>query len=78
LHTRVGTIELRIPKDREGRFQPSLFERCQRSEKALVLALVERYIQGVSTRKVLKVAQAALRRAGPGQPGQLCGREAGS
>jgi putative transposase len=31
LHTRMGTIELRIPKDREGRFQPSLFERYQRS-----------------------------------------------
>lgn len=54
LHTRVGTIELRIPKDREGRFQPSLFERYQRSEKAFVLALVEMYIQGVSTRKVQK------------------------
>ncbi|HET7229298.1 MAG TPA: IS256 family transposase [Longimicrobium sp.] len=61
LHTRVGTIELRIPKDREGRFQPSLFERYQRSEKAFVLALVEMYIQGVSTRKVQKVV------------GQLCG-----
>ncbi|HEY0151230.1 MAG TPA: IS256 family transposase [Longimicrobium sp.] len=61
LHTRVGTIELRIPKDRDGRFQPSLFERYQRSEKALVLALVEMYIQGVSTRKVQKVVE------------QLCG-----
>lgn len=61
LHTRVGTIELRIPKDREGRFQPSLFERYQRSEKAFVLALVEMYIQGVSTRKVQKVVE------------QLCG-----
>jgi transposase-like protein len=61
LHTRMGTIELRIPKDREGRFQPSLFERYQRSEKAFVLALVEMYIQGVSTRKVQKVVE------------QLCG-----
>jgi putative transposase len=61
LHTRVGTIELRIPKDREGRFQPELFERYQRSEKAFVLALVEMYIQGVSTRKVQKVVE------------QLCG-----
>jgi transposase-like protein len=61
LHTRVGTIELRIPKDREGRFQPSLFERYQRSEKAFVLAPVEMYIQGVSTRKVQKVVE------------QLCG-----
>lgn len=61
LHTRVGTIELRVPKDREGRFQPSLFERYQRSEKAFVLALIEMYIQGVSTRKVQKVVE------------QLCG-----
>jgi transposase-like protein len=61
LHTRVGTIELRIPKDREGRFQPSLFERYQRSEKAFVLALVEMYIPGVSARKVQKVVE------------QLCG-----
>jgi putative transposase len=55
LKTRVGTLELRIPKDREGRFQPSLFERYERSEKALVAALIEMYVQGVSTRKVSKV-----------------------
>jgi transposase-like protein len=61
LHTRMGTIELRIPKDREGHFQPSLFERYQRSEKAFVHALTEMYIQGVSTRKVQKVVE------------QLCG-----
>jgi putative transposase len=57
LRTRVGTLELRIPKDREGEFQPSLFARYQRSEKALVLALVEMYIQGVSTRKVTRVVE---------------------
>src|SRR5215216_3291330 len=57
LHTRVGTIELRIPKDREGRFQPALFERYQRSEKALVLGLVEMYIQRVSTRKVSRIVE---------------------
>lgn len=57
LKTRVGTIELRIPKDREGRFQPTLFARYQRSEQALVLALVEMYIAGVSTRKVSAVVE---------------------
>jgi putative transposase len=41
LKTRVGTLELRVPKDREGRFQPSLFERYERSEKALVAALIQ-------------------------------------
>ena len=33
--TRVGSIELRVPQDREGRFSTSVFERYQRSEKAL-------------------------------------------
>lgn len=55
--TRVGTLELRIPKDREGRFQPSLFERYQRSEKALVSALITMYVQGVSTRRVTKIVE---------------------
>jgi len=61
LKTRVGTIDLMVPKDREGRFQPSLFERYQRNEKALVMALVEMYVQGVSTRKVKAITE------------QLCG-----
>lgn len=55
--TRVGPIELRIPRDRAGRFQPSLFARYQRSEQALVLALTEMYIQGVSTRKVSAIVE---------------------
>ena len=41
LVTRVGTMELRVPQDRAGRFSTQLFERYQRSEKALVAALVE-------------------------------------
>jgi putative transposase len=57
LQTRVGSLELRIPKDREGRFQPSLFARYQRSERALVLALIEMYVQGVSTRKVTRIVE---------------------
>ena len=52
LVTRVGKIELRVPQDRQGRFSTELFERYQRSEKALMAALTEMYIQGVSTRKV--------------------------
>jgi putative transposase len=55
--TRVGTVELRIPRDRAGRFQPSLFARYQRSEQALVLALTEMYLQGVSTRKVSTIVE---------------------
>ena len=58
LRTRVGTLNLLVPKDREGRFQTSLFKRYQRSEKALVLALQEMYLQGVSTRKVTEITEA--------------------
>lgn len=57
LVTRVGKIELMVPQDREGRFSTAIFERYQRSEKALVSALIEMYVQGVSTRKVGEVAK---------------------
>lgn len=52
LHTRVGSFELHVCRDREGLFKTELFERYQRSEKALVLTFVDMYIHGVSTRKV--------------------------
>jgi putative transposase len=58
LVTRVGTLELRVPQDRAGRFSTELFERYQRSEKALVGTLAEMYVQGVSTRKVKAVTEA--------------------
>lgn len=57
LKTRVGRLELMVPKDREGRFRTELFERYQRSEKALMLAIVQMYVQGVSTRKVKKITE---------------------
>ena len=57
LVTRVGRLELRVPQDRDGRFSTVLFERYQRSEKALVSALSEMYVQGVSTRKVKKITE---------------------
>lgn len=57
LVTRVGTLELRVPQDREGLFSTRLFERYQRSEKALVGALAEMYVQGVSTRKVKAITE---------------------
>src|SRR5918999_3573107 len=63
LVTRVGTLELRVPQDRDGRFSTRLFERYQRSEKALVGALAEMYVQGVSTRKVKAITE------------ELCGHE---
>src|SRR5512139_982660 len=57
LVTRVGKLELRVPRDREGRFSTQLFERYSRSEKALVGALAEMYVQGVSTRKVKAITE---------------------
>src|SRR5215218_3814981 len=57
LVTRVGKLELRVPQDRQGRFRSEIFERYQRSEKALVGALTEMYVQGVSTRKVKAVTE---------------------
>ena len=49
--------ELRVPQDRTGRFSTELFERYQRSERALVAALAEMYVQGVSTRKVKAITE---------------------
>jgi len=63
LVTRVGKLELRVPQDRAGRFSTEVFERYQRSEKALVCTLSEMYVQGVSTRKVKIITE------------ELCGHE---
>ena len=63
LTTRVGTIELEVPRDREGTFQTALFQRYQRSEKALVLTLMQMVVRGVSTRRVKDITT------------ELCGRE---
>jgi putative transposase len=52
-----------VPQDRQGHFSTEVFERYQRSEKALVSTLAEMYVQGVSTRKVKAITE------------QLCGHE---
>jgi len=57
LTTRVGKLNLLVPQDREGTFSTKLFARYQRSEKALVLFLMEMYVQGVSTRRVAKIRE---------------------
>ncbi len=58
LKTRVGELELMVPKDRDGQFQTELYECYQRSEKALVLAITQMYVEGVSTRKVRDITEA--------------------
>ena len=48
--TRVGTLELKVPRTRDGHFSPTVFERYQRNEKALMASMLEMYVSGVSTR----------------------------
>ena len=61
--TRVGTLTLRVPRHRNGQFSTELFARYQRSEQALVLAMMEMVINGVSTRKVELITE------------ELCGKK---
>ena len=58
LYTRVGPVTLQAPQTRDGSFSPEIFKRDQRSEQAFVLALMERVVQGVSTRKVTEITEA--------------------
>ncbi len=63
LTTRVGSLNLEVPRDRDGTFQTDLFQRYQRSEKALVTTLMQMVIEGVSTRRIKDITT------------ELCGRE---
>ena len=56
--TRVGTIELRVPRVRDGSYFPSLLEPRRRAERALAAVVQEAYVQGVSTRRVDELVQA--------------------
>jgi putative transposase len=55
--TRVGTLTLRVPRTRDGKFSTEIFERYERHEKALLASMLEMYIAGVSTRKVSQVVE---------------------
>jgi len=55
--TRVGEVTFDIPQVREGGFYPRSLEKGMRSERALLLALAEMYVQGVSTRKVAAITE---------------------
>jgi transposase-like protein len=57
LKTRVGTINLTVCRDRNGAFEHDVFERYERSEKALMLSISEMYFSGVATRKVSDVLE---------------------
>jgi transposase-like protein len=59
LKTRVGELSLSVPQTRGCEpYHPSMFNRWQRSERALLVACAEMYFQGVSTRKVQNVLEA--------------------
>jgi transposase-like protein len=58
LETRLGTLELKIPKLRRGSYFPAFLEPRKTAERALVAVIQEAWIQGVSTRKVDELVQA--------------------
>src|SRR4051812_13411532 len=71
--TRVGTLELAIPKLRTGTYMPSFLEPRRRSEQALVSVVQEAYVNGVSTRKVERlVEQLGIGGMSKSQVSRLC------
>jgi transposase-like protein len=71
--TRVGTLELQVPRVRDGSFFPALLEPRKRAERALVAVVQEAYVQGVSTRRVDDLVQAlGLQGLSKSQVSRLC------
>jgi len=66
LKTRLGRMSLKVPQTRDSEFYPQSLERGLRSERALLLAIAEMYVQGVSTRRVKRIVE------------ELCGLEISS
>lgn len=66
IDTRLGRLNLQVPKARGIEFYPAALEKGVRSERALKLAIAEMYVKGVSTRKVAAVME------------QLCGLDVSS
>ena len=66
LKTRLGTLNLKVPQTRDGEFYPQSLTRGLRSERALLLAIAEMYVQGVSTRRVKRIVE------------ELCGMDVSS
>ena len=57
LVTRIGKIDLEVPRHRNVPFKTQLFENYQRNEQALIATMMEMVVQGISTRKVQKVTE---------------------
>jgi transposase-like protein len=60
LLSRVGALEIDVPRDRKGTFRPGVFERYRRMESPLEEALLRAYLEGVSTRRVGDIAEALV------------------
>lgn len=58
LETRLGTVDVAIPKLRQGTYFPSIMEQRRRWERAFVSVVAEAYVQGVSTRSVEQLVEA--------------------
>ena len=71
--TRVGTVDLQIPKLRQGAYFPSLLEPRRRHERALLAVVQEAYVHGVSTRAVDHLAEAlGLKGISKDQVSRIC------
>jgi transposase-like protein len=72
--TRVGTVELQVPKLRQGSYFPTLLEPRRRAERALAAVVMQCYVEGVSTRRVDDVARAmGLEGISKSQVSRICG-----
>jgi putative transposase len=72
--TRVGTVELDVPRVREGSYLPSFLEPRRRAERALAAVVAQCYVEGVSTRRVEDIAQAmGVASLSKSQVSRLCG-----
>lgn len=57
LTTRIGTLDLKVPRHRNVPFKTLIFDNYKRSEAALVTTMTEMVVNGVSTRKVANVVE---------------------
>jgi len=72
--TRVGTVDLQIPRVREGSYLPSFLEPRRRAERALAAVVAQCYVEGVSTRRVEDIAQAmGITSLSKSQVSRVCG-----
>jgi putative transposase len=72
--TRVGTVELAVPKLRQGSYFPSLLEPRRRAERALAAVVMQCYVEGVSTRRVDDVARSmGVEGISKSQVSRVCG-----